>query len=74
MIAFLSFVFLVDGEYFIKNLLAKSFYVKIKSGSKEFNHAIALSLRENENGLNLNSSYDTLAILKASLTSKNSLK
>ena len=73
-ILFLNFAFLVGGKYLIKHLSAKSFHVVIESGDREFNHALARSLKENEKSLSLNASCDAPAILKASLTSRNNLR
>ena len=73
-ISLFNFAFLVGWKYFIKNLSAKSLHVVIESGGREFHHALAWSLKENGKILSLNASYDTPAILKTSLTSKNSLR
>ena len=73
-IAFLNFAFFVGEKFFIKNLSAKSFHVVMESGGKEFNHALTQSLKEYRKSLSLNASYDAPAILKVSLTSKNSLR
>ena len=61
-------------KYTFSNTQNKSFHVVMESRGREFNHARAQCLKEYGKSLSLNASFDAPTILKASLTSKNSLR
>ena len=69
--SFLNLAFLVGGKYFIKNFSAKSFQVVIESDGKEFNQALARSLKEYGNNLSFKISSVTPFILNALATYMN---
>lgn len=69
-ISFLIFTILAGGKNFARNVLAKSSHVVMVNGGSEFNHAFALSQRENGKSLNLIASSETLLCLKVSHNSR----